>query len=182
RIRLYFSRRYVDLLAADPGVRLGVDAEPVHDLRVSVRRLRALLRAAQNLFVAEWADGLRSELGWLGRALGPLRDLDVLSAHLRAEHDALDEADRVSLEPVFAALETDRAAARADALAALASGRYFTLLEVLAAPPELSGSGTLQTVAASQLGKLGKTMRGAGADAPDELLHRARINAKRLRY
>jgi CHAD domain-containing protein len=182
RIHRYFARRYVDLLAADPGVRLGMDAEPVHDLRVAVRRLRALLRAARTLFVGEWADKLRGELDWLGRALGPLRDLDVLSAYLRAEAEALDESDRARLGPVYAALDADRVEARADGLAVLGNERYFALLEVLAAPPELAESGkALEAVAAAQLRKLRTTMAGADAEASDELLHRARIRGKRVR-
>ena len=118
RIRLYFAQRYVDLLAADPGVRLGVDAEAVHELRVAVRRLRALLRAARTVFVREWADGLRDELGWLGRALGPLRDLDVLTAHLRGGGGrARTKRDRAALATGRSpALEADRDAARAEAL------------------------------------------------------------------
>jgi CHAD domain-containing protein len=183
RIHLYFARRYVDLLAADPGVRLGMDAEPVHDLRVAVRRLRALLRAARSMFVGEWADTLRAELDWLGRALGPLRDLDVLSAYLRAEAVTLDESDRARLEPVYAALDADGASARADGLAALGNQRYFALLEVLAAPPELAESGkSLKEIAAAQLRKLRTTMAGADAEASDELLHKARIRGKRVRY
>jgi CHAD domain-containing protein len=183
RIQRYFAQRYVDLLAADPGVRLGVDAEAVHDLRVAVRRLRALLRSARDLFVREWADGLRDELGWLGRALGPLRDLDVLTAHLREEAAELGDEDRVALAPAFAALDADHAAARAEALDALSSDRYFALLETLASPPKLAESEeTLAGVAAAQLKKLGKLMRRADDDASDQLLHKARINAKRMRY
>jgi CHAD domain-containing protein len=183
RIQRYFAQRYVDLLAADPGVRLGVDAEAVHDLRVAVRRLRALLRSARDLFVRAWADGLRDELGWLGRALGPLRDLDVLTAHLREEAAALGEEDRARLAPAFAALEADHTAARADALDALSSERYFALVEALASPPQLAESEkTLPGIAAAQLGKLRKLMRRAEDDASDELLHKARINAKRMRY
>ena len=164
-------------------MRLGVDAEPVHDLRVAVRRLRALLRAARKMFVREWADTLREELDWLGRAFGPLRDLDVLAAHIRTETATLSDADGVKLAPVFAVLETDRSAARADALAALGSERYFALLEVLASPPQLIDSTkSLEAVAAKQLDKLRKTMRDADASAPDELLHKARIRAKRIRY
>ena len=66
RLRAYYAQQHADLLAADPGVRLGGDAEPVHEMRVAVRRLRALLRAARPVFVREWADELRTELGWLG--------------------------------------------------------------------------------------------------------------------
>ncbi len=183
RIRLYFAQRYVDLLAADPGIRLGADAEPVHDLRVAVRRLRAVLRAARELFSREWAESLHEELDWLGRSLGPLRDLDVLSQSLRVESDALGEADRAVLAPVFAALDGDRAAARAEALAALGSERYFALLEVLAAPPQFAeAGGGLRMVAAAELKKLRKTMRAADANASDEVLHKARIRAKRIRY
>jgi CHAD domain-containing protein len=183
RIALYFAQCYVDLLTADPGVRLGIDAEPVHDLRVAVRRLRALLRTARAMIARDWADRVRGELDWLGRALGPLRDLDVLTAHLRAEAEALPELDRASLSTVFAALDADRAAARADALAALGSDRYFALLDVLAAPPPLVDSPeTLEGVARKQLRKLHKTMRNVDSNSPDELLHQARISAKRMRY
>jgi CHAD domain-containing protein len=183
RIRFYFAQCYLDLLAADPGVRLGVDTEAVHDLRVAVRRLRALLRSAHPMIVGEWADRLHEELNWLGRALGPLRDLDVLSEHLRAESAALPDADQASLGPAFAALKTDRAAARAEALAALGSERYLALLDELASPPPLVESPeTLAAAAGTQLRKLRKTMRRADAGAPDELLHKARIRAKRLRY
>jgi CHAD domain-containing protein len=160
-----------------------VDAEPVHDLRVAGRRLRALLRAARPLIAAEWADRLREELDWLGRALGPLRDLDVLSAHLRAEAAGLPEADRALVEPALAALAADHAAARAEALAALGSDRYLALLDELASPPPLVDSTeTLKSIAGAQLEKLRKTMRQTNASAPDELLHKARIRAKRLRY
>jgi CHAD domain-containing protein len=183
RIRLYMAQRYVDLLAADPGVRLGVDAEPVHDLRVAVRRLRALLRAARPLLAVEWAERLREELDWLGRALGPLRDLDVLSAHLRVEASGLPDADRALVEPALAALAADHAAARADSLAALESERYLALLDELASPPPIVDSTrTLEGIAGAQLEKLRKTMRRTDASAPDELLHKARIRGKRLRY
>jgi CHAD domain-containing protein len=183
RITRYFAQCYVDLLTADPGVRLGVDAEAVHDLRVAVRRLRALLRTARDMLASDWTDRVRGELDWLGPALGPLRDLDVLSEHLRAEAAGLPEEDRVRLDAVFAALDADRAAARADALAALGSERYFALLDVLAVPPPLlEATVTLKAVARKQVRKLRKTMRGADAHAPDELLHKARIQAKRVRY
>jgi CHAD domain-containing protein len=183
RIRNYIAQCYVDLLAADPGVRLGVDAEPVHDLRVAVRRLRALLRAASPMIAVDWAERLREELDWLGRALGPLRDLDVLSAHLRAETSALPEADRALVEPAFAALEADHTAARAETLAALGSERYFALLDALAsAPPLVETTETLEEIAGAQLEKLQKTMRRVDASATDELLHTARIRTKRLRY
>ena len=47
-------------------------------MRVATRRMRAILRAARPLLDPEWVRSLRAELGWLGGALGPVRDLDVL--------------------------------------------------------------------------------------------------------
>ena len=183
RVRAYFAQQYVDLQAADPGVRLGLDAEPVHEMRVAVRRLRALLRAARSIFIREWADALRAELGWLGRALGPLRDLDVFSAYLRGELETLNESDRAALERVFPALEADRAAAREEALGVMQSVRYAALLEALASPPQLlEGDVSLDSIAARELKKLRKTVERAERDGSDEQLHKARIQAKRLRY
>ena len=65
------------LIAHDPGTRLGKEPESLHQMRVATRQLRAVLRSARPLLVPEWADSLRDELRWLGRVLGPARDLDV---------------------------------------------------------------------------------------------------------
>ena len=51
-------------------------------MRVATRRLRAFLRAGSELLDPEWSEPLRDELKWLGGALGPVRDLDVLVEHL----------------------------------------------------------------------------------------------------
>ena len=111
------------------------------------------------------------------------RDLDVFSAYVHAEAKTLSEGDRAALVPVFAALESDRAAARTEALTVMQSARYFALLEALAPPPRfLEGGVSLDAVAARELKKLRKTVRRAKGDAPDERLHAARIQAKRLRY
>ena len=126
---------------------------------------------------------LREELDWLGRALGPLRDLDVLAEHLRAEGAELGEADRAASRSRARGARKRSAAARADALAALDSERYFTLLESLASPPQLADEGgTLEAAADAQLGKLRKNVRAAKANGSDELLHKSRIRAKRVRY
>src|SRR5262249_50034841 len=71
--------------AHDPGTRLGKDPEDLHKMRTGVRRLRAILRAARSLFDVEQSEALRTELDWLGTALGAVRDLDVLLQSLRGE-------------------------------------------------------------------------------------------------
>src|SRR5262249_44565938 len=44
------------MLRHDPGTRLGVDPENLHQFRVANRRLRAYLRAARRAVDAEWAE------------------------------------------------------------------------------------------------------------------------------
>ena len=63
-------------------------------MRVATRRLRAFLRAGHDLLDPEWSEPLREELSWLGGALGPVRDLDVLLEHLSGEVESLDEDAR----------------------------------------------------------------------------------------
>jgi CHAD domain-containing protein len=77
------------------GARVGRDPEDLHEMRVAVRRLRAILRAGRALFERKWTEDLRGELRWLGRALGRVRDLDVLLASLRARLEAALRHPRV---------------------------------------------------------------------------------------
>src|SRR5262249_30672925 len=161
---------------------LGVDIEPVHQFRVAVRRLRALLRAARPMLAEEWANRTRAELGWLGGELGALRDLDVLTEHLEHAAEDLTDVDASSLAPALALLEADRAAARDAAHAAVGSERYFSVLRELEPPPPIVESVSLEEIAAHAVRRLRKTMREAKAGGSDELLHKARIQAKRVRY
>src|SRR5579862_4043555 len=80
------------VLANDPGTRLGRDSESLHDMRVAVRRTRALLRAGEPLYTND-VTAFAEELRWLGEELGAGRDLDVLSDRLRGETAGLDAAD-----------------------------------------------------------------------------------------
>ncbi|MGZ4481071.1 MAG: CHAD domain-containing protein [Gaiellales bacterium] len=174
------------MLANDPGTRLGRDIEALHRHRVAVRRLRALLRAARPLVDAEWARSLREELAWLGGALGPVRDLDVLLEHLRHEAAALEDAEREAFEPLLADLEAEREAARGRMLEALRDPAYTALLErlerELPAPPPSGSTAELRHLAAIEFRRLRRAVRGIGGDPSDEELHRIRILVKRARY
>jgi len=170
----------------DPGVRLGTDPEDLHRVRVAVRRARAILRGARPLLDEQWADSLRAELGWLGQALGPVRDLDVLLAHLRDEIGTLDADEAFAAERLVHTLESERYVARAALLEALDSNRYLALLDALgeaADQPRPSGSTVgLADLARLAFADLRKTAKGLGPRPSDEQLHRLRIKTKRARY
>ena len=143
-------------------------------MRVATRRLRAFLKAGAPLLHEEWAQSLRSELGWLGSSLGQVRDLDVLLDHLRSDADGLEPKEHRALRRVFRQLEGERAAARATMLAALASERYAALLDRLeeaARAPSFSPEAddvSLEDIAAHQYGKLRKAVRELDEQPSDE--------------
>lgn len=178
-VRAYLRAQIAEVERTDPVLRLGDDIEALHELRVAVRRSRAVLRAARRLFDREWIDSLRAELRWLGGELGPARDLDVLLERLRAE-------EGTGVRPMRKQLETERRRARARVVAALESERYLSLLDGLAgavdAPPVRSIDVSLEAIAGKSFRKLCAVMSGLGSKPTDAELHRARIHAKRARY
>ena len=183
RIRLRAQLRTV--LANDPGTRLGRDPESLHDMRVAVRRSRALLRAGEPLYAND-VGGLAEELRWVGEKLGAVRDLDVLLEHLRAETEDLDPADRTASRALLRTLERRRTSARTSLLKALGGDRYFALLDRFAAEVHaLTPSGvdvTLDELAKRELKKLRKAVRATGAEPADDELHALRKRGKRVRY
>lgn len=189
-VRAALDLRLRALVAHDPGTRSGADIEDLHQMRVSVRRTRAALKAARPLLDAAWSDGLRAELGWLGAALGPVRDLDVMLLRLRGEIAALPDVEQAAGEVLVGALQEQHAAARAEMLAALDAPRYTALLERLAdavrlplpTPSATQAQPELADLVRAEARRLRKAVERAGGDPPDEVLHALRIHGKRVRY
>ena len=185
-VRAKIAEQVAELIAHDPGTRLGADPEELHQARVATRRLRAVLRAAAPLLDPEWTKSLRAELAWLGSALGPVRDLDVLLERLRTEIDELEPEERRAAGRFLSMLEAERASARAAMLEALSSRRYAELLTRLetaaVAPRARAAEVSLQDIAAREFRKLRKAVRALPGEPPDEALHAVRIRGKRARY
>lgn len=186
RIQARLEEQYEEMLAHDPGTRLGREPEAVHKFRVAVRRTRALLRSTRGMVDRVWADQLRAELDWLGRSLGSVRDLDVLLFTLRADAEALDADDRDAARRLLSQLSGEHERARGKLEQVLTSGRYLTLLARLEeAAQEPRWAGTEQPVeklAAKEFRRLEKVAGTLGKHPSDERLHQTRIRAKRARY
>jgi CHAD domain-containing protein len=183
-VRFALAEQYARLLEHDPGTRLGTDPEDLHQMRVATRRARAFLRAARPLLDREWASALRAELGWLGSALGPARDLDVLLEHIRADLSETGVGERAA-RSLLDALEEEHAAARQAAVTALSDPRYFTLLDRLEDARPVGEPGAELTLADLWWKELERTRRRfakLGPSSPDDELHAARIQVKRVRY
>jgi CHAD domain-containing protein len=191
-------RQLAVLRAKEPGTRLGEDPEELHDMRVATRRLRAALSLFAGVLPVR-AQVFHDELGWLGRLLGSVRDLDVQLAGLadmdedtaawRAEvddgHDPLADLSEL--------LHSEREAARAALLDGLDSMRWERLAKGLAAmahqgPARRSvATRTPAVIALPELvvarhDKVAKAARKAKRSGAVADFHRLRIRCKRLRY
>jgi CHAD domain-containing protein len=171
-----------DETATAPGA-----AEGVHQMRTAARRLRSQLRLFGELIEGDWADSLASELKWLGRQLGAVRDDDVLLHRLG--DDARDLSD--ALGPLFEMLTERRASASAALDESLRGERYLALLGGLSTAAEQSpfrdAAWEPCRKALPRLARRAwKRLRSAGraldlSDSDDEY-HEVRKRAKHARY
>ena len=183
-VRAALHEQTLAMLHYEHGTRTGEDPEDLHQMRVAVRRVRAVLKSAPDS-VPDCAR-LRAELGWLGGALGPVRDLDVLVERLRAESEDFPDEERQAAVTLVDGLVAERLAARGRLTQALNSARYRSLLGSLAeaansALPDERGPELMDLVRAP-FDKLRRAVRALPEDPKDEQLHRLRILGKRLRY
>lgn len=183
--RRMLAAALAQLTANIPGFLVAAeDPEYVHQLRVAVRRLRAVLGLGRQagLPPPEWRD----EFKWLMGELSPARDWDVLVTETLPRVRA-GLAHPEDLDPLASAADAERARANARVRQALLSRRLVTA--VLAAEASLGadmdGKTRVGEWAGMALARRAKQFRRAGKgfkhmDAAGR--HRLRIAGKRLRY
>jgi triphosphatase len=192
-LRAMVARELPRLRRADAGTRRG-DPDALHQERVSIRRLRAALRAFADAVPARPRERLNTELRWLSTELGRVRDVDVQLTNLvwhakRAGGDA-----RPHVQSFRRVLLRERRARRAALAAALDSVRYRRLLLALerfaaSAPPRrlpAAGAVPIAGAARSAIKRAFRRLLRRGDTIGDmpraDDLHALRIRAKRLRY
>ncbi len=192
-------RQLAILRAKEPGTRLGEDPEELHDMRVATRRLRAALSLFAEVLPVR-AQVFRQELGWLGRVLGAVRDLDVqlagladMAATTSGWSDGMRDEGHDPVADLSELLGRAREAARVDMLGALDSVRWERLAKGLAAlaqqgparrsvatrVPAVIGMPALVVARHDAVAKAAK--RARKSDLVGDF-HRLRIRCKRLRY
>jgi len=171
--QLHELRVHAEVALAD------TDPEGVHQLRVAVRRARAVLKTSGGF------DGLRAELRWFFGRLGPLRDLDVLLMRFRGDTSGFSASELAAFERLLGGLTADRDKALARVTKTLRGKRYARLLDELAVvTPAGDGETGLDLVAeiAKPHDRLRAEVARTGRDPADEELHDLRILGKKLRY
>jgi CHAD domain-containing protein len=175
-----------------PGAVDDLDPEFLHDVRVSIRRARSVLRELKDVHEPEARAHLRDELRWAQALTGPVRDLDVqllewpeLAAHV-------GEARAVELEPLRALLARRRERERAALRRGLRGKRFGAALRAWHAlatetgAPGADASRPIEAVAGERILKVRRRiLRDGGridAASPPQALHDLRKRCKELRY
>ncbi len=192
--RRIIHRLFRAALANVNGVAADVDAESLHDLRVAIRRTRTALSQIKGVLPASVVDPISHEFKWLGDITGPCRDLDVFLLALNSEQrrSGIPGGVVASLEDF---LREKRQREHSLVCAALQSERFQHLVEnwsrfLQTGTEEETGpplaSSVIIEVASSQILKAYRRIQKRGAaidiDSPAVLLHRLRIDGKKLRY
>jgi CHAD domain-containing protein len=164
------------------------DPEEVHDARVAARRFRSHAVSLSSVLDVDAMASELDELGALARALGAVRDLDVLLEDLGAEAGGVPDGLRPAAALIVAGFEDDRANAMERLRRRLEGPAHERLLvslgSVAAAPPLRRPERDPEpaVVMSSVWKALARRARAAESSPTDEALHALRIRTKRARY
>jgi CHAD domain-containing protein len=173
------------------GVTRDIDTEFLHDLRVAVRRTRAVLKLAGAALPDAMVSRYRPEFKWLGDLTTPTRDLDVYLLGYPKMAASLAGATGPELEPFHDYLRRRRALSQRQLARGIRSARFSALagqwhddLDRIARSarrgPEISTFAARRIARAHQ-----RALRSGGAidaSSPPATLHDLRKRCKELRY
>ena len=187
--RAILARQLERIREATPGALAGRDSECVHDLRVAIRRARHALKLFPVFHADVRCHALRGELGRAFKALGAVRDHDVLISTLGSlcGHVHAAASTRTALDSALSML---RDKAVQPMLAALRSAAYRDAVADLSAMagrgPACPADDAVRSFAAqavsSVLKKTCAWREQAGRSDAAAHLHALRIALRRLRY
>jgi CHAD domain-containing protein len=180
-----------------PGTLADLDIEFLHDLRVSVRRARSVLREMRGVFPPAERAQLRTELRWVQAVTGPVRDLDVQLLEWGELTASLSHERRADVGPLHELLARRRRAEFRTLERGLRSHRFADALNdwrafaglgpAPASAPERPLAGlAIEVVAGDRIRSVHRRMvrDGSAIDdaSPPEALHDLRKRGKELRY
>jgi CHAD domain-containing protein len=188
--------RLVDVAEENlPGTLEDLDTEFLHDLRVSIRRARSVLRELRGVQPPAERAHLRAELRWAQALTGPVRDLDVQLLEWDELTEALPAGRAAELGPLHELLTRRRAAALRSLRRGLRGDRFAdALVEWRALAASRAGVAAerpraglpIEAVAGDRIRSVYRRMVRDGRAIDDgsapEALHDLRKRGKELRY
>ena len=173
----------------EPGARLVEDPEELHQLRVTARRIYAVLGLFKRQLPAALVRARKPTKAVL-RSLGAARDLDVQLSELADYCAHLPQEERASAEPLRTLLDSERTRARARMVRGLDSEATRRCLETLTHAPGAPGGPNAADPALivmpervrRRFRKLRKSVRRLRPKSSMEEYHLVRRRAKQLRY
>jgi CHAD domain-containing protein len=177
----------VDGVIDDEGV------EFLHDLRVANRRTRTVLSQIKGVLESSVVERFSPEFKWLGVVSGPCRDLDVtlLELHILRERIGIREDELDSFHRFLSDMRTTEhnllvEALRSPRLSQLLEGWNACLSSEVTEEGQPLASSPIIEVASPRIlkafNRIRKRGEGVDSEATAELLHRLRIDGKKLRY
>ena len=193
-VRHIVSRMLAITRENERGIIEDVDTEFLHDARICIRKIRAVLSLLKDVYPPEETKRLKATFSRLGRETNRLRDLDV-ELLARADFAArLPSALRDGLNEMFADFAEARAEEQQRIAARLASADHRREMEALARffgetdglAPSAASDVPVGPLAAAQIyrryRKIRKLGRKLGPNTPDAEIHAVRVQGKKLRY
>jgi CHAD domain-containing protein len=189
-------RRLAEVVEANlPGVLDDIDTEFLHDLRVAIRRSRAVLKELKGVLPPETEERAKVDLRWIQEITGPTRDLDVQLEEWPMTVATASPAMAHDLPPLRDLLTRHRAEAFTAMRRELQGQRYRqawaawrAAIDAMADPMQ-AGPNALVPIgdlAGARIVAVYERMRKMGRriddDSPAEALHDLRKRGKELRY
>ncbi len=181
---------FEEIISREEGTKKGVDIEDLHRMRVSIRRLRAYLRAVKPLFGKNAINPILKELKRIARLLGEVRDIDTFVEFLKESESTLPE----SMYPAIKLLIETRLKERQVGLQkirdefdspAYQNWKQSFFKQIMGDTFQCHHPPIVRDIAPQLILTAYDVVlgyRGRVEDAPATLLHELRIKNKRFRY
>lgn len=178
----------------EKGIIEDTDTEFLHDYRVGLRKVRSVVTLLAGIFREEDTLRLKTQFGELTRKTNGLRDLDVYLQSREEYFQLIPPITHVGLRLLFSRLAMERKEEQKKVQAFMKSrgyARQIAALQKLFADSTHLADGPLAREKTLTLAcrlilkryrKVCKTARDLDENTPDPVLHRLRINCKKLRY
>jgi len=158
-----------------------LEADPVHDLRVAIRRCRSIAEGLRSIYPSKQWKHFRALPKPLFAALGTLRDTQVMREWLATVADASNPL-RTELDEILLSNEVEQKRMALFALNDFNAKRWLRLAEELDGEPRRAPLGSFEYIALERWLQAKRSHEIGTRTHNDIDLHQARIGIKRFRY